>query len=741
MFDSYVQLAEGLLGELSGICLFDGRWRVRGSAGGMAASAVDSWIQTLGWNGTAARLPTAACLFKGHWLTAIPLEQSDSTLLGAFCIQQPIAYLPITPPRHAAEIARRLKPLLDCVHRELAAAAPVRERIQTLTERTAELEWLFKVTANLKDTADDRHAIEQLLAAATERLDSAMGVFAIPEKRLYLEHQRKPAAASGAADPSAAEPGWSENRSLLGVWQQTSEHLLNWAQRRSRPLVVNGAGRGSDKIPRCKILSVPVVRESGRVLGVLAFYNPPFAPDYASRHVYLARHLGRQAAAFVDMQFDLMTGLYTRGGLDRMVGVLADESQPAAGCVIYLDVDHMHVLNELHGFELGNELIVRIADLLAPPLLPEDALAARISGDRFVIVLPRTVPQAGAAVAARIGAAARALCIGTAEQSMEVSVSCGVADLPPAAQALDGAISAAELACKSAKNRGRNRVELHALDDRATRQRHADAVSVGRLRAALKSERLLLYAQRIAPLKDPARSGGYEVLLRLRAEDGGIEAPVTLLGAARRYRLLPSVDRWMAQRGLQSLSAYRGLLKSTGVSFSMNVSGQSIGDAAFVEGFAAQMKQAGLPLGCVIVELAEQSAAEHFAEAHQMIRRLKSAGCTFGLDAFGMGANSLAYVKSLHISRVRIDAGIVNGGHREAVTRAALRAVIEFAQGLGLETVAASVDDARTLALVRSLGADYAQGDAVGAPEPLDGLLKGLGADESRRMRRLSLDT
>ena len=123
-----------------------------------------------------------------------------------------------------------------------------------------------------------------------------------------------------------------------------------------------------------------------------------------------------------------------------------------------------------------------------------------------------------------------------------------------------------------------------------------------------------------------------------------------------------------------------------------------------------------------------------------MIRRLEPLGCGFALDDFGMGTNSLTYVRSLHITRVTIDVGVVRSGAREGGARAALGAIIEFAAGLGLSIVAAGVDDAPTLETIRALGADFAVGDAVGAPEPLDELLKNLGADESRRMSRLFLD-
>ena len=81
-------------------------------------------------------------------VTAIPIEHADGSLLGVFCLRRAGA--------HPADSARRLKPLLECVRRELAASQPESQRINDLTERSAELEWLFKLTSSLKGATDDR---------------------------------------------------------------------------------------------------------------------------------------------------------------------------------------------------------------------------------------------------------------------------------------------------------------------------------------------------------------------------------------------------------------------------------------------------------------------------------------------------------------------------------------------------------------------------------------------------------
>ena len=718
MFACYAQLVHELLPDVTGICLLDGRLCVRGQSGNVDLEAMTKSLRAMRWKATTQRTATAIAQTGGTWLTAIPLEQNDGALLGVFCVHQPVA--------DAAATAQRLKPLLECVRRELAALQPASQRINSLTERSAELEWLFKLTSSLKGASDDRRILEELLDAAMKRLDSAFGVLIVPDKRIRVERDL------------------SGSPSLHDTCAQTQQHLITWAQRQNRPLIVNGgSGNGAGRATsaaRCKILSVPIVRDTGTVIGVLAFFNPPQAADYAARHVFLARHLGRQTAAIVETQFDLMTGLHTRDGLEQMYGRLAVDGQASICSVIYVDIDHMHVVNELHGFELGNELIVRIADLMAPPLLPAGALAARIAGDRFAIILSDTDTHAAATTATQLQAAAARVTIGPAQEAVDVSVSCGVAALVSMPQGLARALAAAELACKSAKKRGRNRVELYACEDDSMMRRHDDVVAVGQLRSAFKTDRLLLYAQRIVPLQNASLPWGFEILLRLRGPDGDIIAPGSLINAAQRYQLLPTVDRWVAERAFQMLSPYRNMLKSRGISVSINISGQSIGDEAFIRRFTDQLKAAGLPPGSITVEITEQAAVTNLARANDMIRQLKAMGCRLALDDFGTGSNSLTNLKSLDIARVKIDGSFVRDILTDRRSQVTVRAIVELAKGFSIDTVAEFVENKAIADAVRKLGVDYAQGYAFGKPEPLKDILEDLNRDESRRLHKLFLE-
>ncbi len=725
MFASYAQIARALVKNLTGLVLLDGRLGEIGHAGTLAVSAAQERIRALGWlnRQRARREPALLKNSPRHFAVAVPLELSEGRLLGVLCVELPVPPKARITDAHVRALAQQLKPVLGSLGRELAARQSSRSRVQTLTERTSELEWLFKVTSDLKGASDERRVLEGMLQAATERLKSTFGVLVATERRLYLECVREERTAEA----------------LRSEWRRARQHLLNYAQRQRRPLVINStAGHAPHGLP-CKMLVVPLIRESGRVIGLLTFLNPAAAPDYETRHVFLARHLGRQAAGAVDAQFDLLTGLYTRDGLEEMYRNHGEARAGVERSVVYVDVDHMHVVNELHGFELGNEVIVRVADALGPPAVPRDALIGRIAGDRFAIVLPHADTAHARQVAERIQDSVGRLVVGPPANPVELSVSCGVAALVRMPQGLQRALAAAELACKVAKGRGRRRIELYACEDDSMMRQHEDVVAVGRLREALKTDRLVLYGQRIAPLQDPGLPGGYEILLRLRNPDGTVASPGPLIKPAERYQLLPSVDRWVMRRALEQLGAYRAMLQTRGISMSINLSGQSMGDEMLITELAELLAAAQLPPGCLTVELTEQAAVRSLERANQLMQGLRPLGVQFALDDFGTGANSLTYLNALPLRAVKIDGSFVREVVNSPRCQATVRGIVELARGFSVVTVAEFVETEAIAAAVRALGVDYAQGYAFGMPEPLEGILQGLANDESQRLHRLFL--
>ncbi|HTV95387.1 MAG TPA: bifunctional diguanylate cyclase/phosphodiesterase [Steroidobacteraceae bacterium] len=722
-FDSYVQIARSLRPTISDVCLLAASWEVRGCTRALDMSEVTRACKSLGES--AGEQAICALLPGNKWLSLIALAGADGRRLGFLCVQETLPRGPSDRPRQAQEVRKALAPLLACLRRDLASGPPSAPRARARTERAAELEWLFKLTTQLHSSLDDGRLIERLIEAAGERLGCGFGALFVPGKRLCVERCFSS----------------SDSAVLTDSWARVKQPVLTWVQRQNKPLMANrSSGTHAGRSP-CKILAVPVPAKSGRVIGALTFLGTEEGEDFTSRELFLARHLGRQAGQLVEMQFDLMTGLYTRRSIEERAERTLESGAAQEHCIVYFDVDHMHLINELYGFELGAELIVRIAELMAQPLLPDCAIAARIDTDRFVALLPGHNAQQAVEVAERIRQAASRLTLGPIATPADVSLSGGVAQLIPVPMAFQHALSAAELACKTAKSRGRNRVELYALEDESMMRRHGNVIAIGRLREALNGDRLLLYAQPIVSLRKPGTYLGYEILLRLRTEEGGVETPGEIVEAASRYQLLPTIDKWVTERALEMLAPYRSILNTREINVSINVSGQSICDELFVSQLAESIKAARLPASCLSIEITEQAAVTNLARASRLISELMSYGVQFALDDFGTGANSLSALKSLQISRVKIDGSFVREVRTDINSRATVRAVVELAAGLSIDTVAECVETQETAEELRALGVDFGQGYAFGRPEPLSDILSSLSADESRRMHRLFLES
>jgi Amt family ammonium transporter len=208
--------------------------------------------------------------------------------------------------------------------------------------------------------------------------------------------------------------------------------------------------------------------------------------------------------------------------------------------VIYVDLDHMHAVNDVAGFDAGDQVLREIARLWESRLPPAGSLATHLAGDRYAAVLfNHTLNQASDwADGTREAIAALRL----AGAGSGITASMGVVLLRDA-QSLHLALAAAETACRMAKERGRNRVEIYASAD-STMMRRGEEVRESRdMVDALEENRLVLHAQPIVALASPERPSRFEVLLRIRDHDGELVSVGDYMGAADRYQLFERLDR------------------------------------------------------------------------------------------------------------------------------------------------------------------------------------------------------
>ncbi|MCZ8130967.1 MAG: bifunctional diguanylate cyclase/phosphodiesterase [Steroidobacteraceae bacterium] len=611
-------------------------------------------------------------------------------------------------PRPFSLLLGLVRPALECLQRELSMRASIGMLSRDLSSRDRDLELLLDAPAEQSGTARNADELGRLVQAAVEHLDCALGALIVPEKSVAAVRARRGAPRGGEAD----------------VVTRTHRHLMTFAQLQRRPMVVNKVGAAADRLPPYKILSVPVKHLSNRVIGFLALFNPADGPDFELRHTRLAELLSRKIASILVTSFDATTGLSTRAAFEQQVdSLLQARTAPAPAAVVYVDVDRLHVVNETFGMHVGDEVIVKVAEVVRRRA-PVGALSARISGDRYALFLPDADVDAACRVAEELRAGAAALSQTRPDGNLEVSVSCGVAPLPANSKhPLSHALATAEIACKTAKDRGRGRVESFHDGDQSMVRRHHDVHVVARLKEALAADRFRLYAQPILPLAVGPSAPRFEILLRLETESGELLPPAKFLSAAERCRLMPAIDRWVVAKALAQLGAHRSALQNRVARFALNLSGQSVGDPAMADAIEEALRAAAIPADILCFELTETAAVSNLEKAELFMQRLRALGCQFALDDFGTGQSSLAYLKSLPVAVLKIDGSFVRDSATNPRSDSLVRAVAQLARSMGITTVAECVETDDLRMRMGSVGVDYGQGFAIGKPLPLADVL------------------
>jgi len=200
-------------------------------------------------------------------------------------------------------------------------------------------------------------------------------------------------------------------------------------------------------------------------------------------------------------------------------------------------------------------------------------------------------------------------------------------------------------------------------------------------------------------------------LLRMRSEDGQIIAPGEFLPAAERYGLISEIDRWVIRQAVQ--------IASDGVPTEFNLSGRSIGDPDILRELAAAIEESGVDPSLLVVEVTETAFVGQTEAGRAFAERVRELGCRLALDDFGTGFSSLSYLKHLPADHLKIDIDFVRELTSSETDARVVRGIVGLAREFSQTTIAEGVEDEETLALLREMGVDLAQGYLFGRPAPL----------------------
>ncbi len=317
---------------------------------------------------------------------------------------------------------------------------------------------------------------------------------------------------------SATHSSWKDvHRKALDRY--LINHLLPKLEGKRAPVVFEiPAVEGGETIADrgYQTLLCPVMDQQGNVEGMLALLGRVSGEPFTTAHRRFMSHIVRKVEYVIEQSFDPMTGLMNRSGFEAQLHE-ARKSLDAgedAHQIIYLDLDNLQLVNDTFGRRAGDEVIMRLARLLEEDL-PRSAVLSRLTGDDFCMLLTHATTDTALEHAQRIREKGASLRYLQGDKSLQITMSAGIAELSRSLGNEGNALTTARMACESAKDHGRDRIEVYDEQNKSIIRRFDDMQLVAEIQQAIDDNGFELLAQEITSLTEDDDRPRFEVLLRM----------------------------------------------------------------------------------------------------------------------------------------------------------------------------------------------------------------------------------
>lgn len=382
-------------------------------------------------------------------------------------------------------------------------------------------------------------------------------------------------------------------------------------------------------------------------------------------------------------------------------------------CVAYLDLDRFKIINDTYGHATGDEVLRQICRRIADAVRGEGSLG-RMGGDEFIVVFATTPISVAVRICRKIIDEVGQT-LDFHDKAVRVSVGVGLIEIPKGMNATD-AISAADRACRSAKEAGTREPFICRRDSRIFLDREAERVLVHQLDNSENDHGLFLAMQPILSLERPFDTHNWEALVRMRAKDGQVLGAGKVIGAAESNGRISTIDRWVLRTMLHWLEVHADTLRNTRF-VCLNLSGGSLNDERFIADALAMMNESRRAASMLCLELTESIALKDINNTRRFIERVKQTGARVALDDFGAGYASYSYLKNLPVDVVKLDGSIVRDVALNPLNAAIVASITKLATDFGMRTIAEWAEDVDCIQALAEAGINYVQGFAVAYPQ------------------------
>lgn len=393
-------------------------------------------------------------------------------------------------------------------------------------------------------------------------------------------------------------------------------------------------------------------------------------------------------------------------GLPNRLQLMEDISHSNQTQLALMNIDRFKEINECYGYQQGDLLLKELGGLLGAHF--SYAKVYRIHADLFAILdINRAYTETWISKLEGWLTTIEDMSFGHPDESFTLSMTVGVS-LEQTNLYLN-----AETALCRAKEQRRN---LLIYDQGINlKQQHIHNLEwTKRLRSAFQDERILVFAQPII-CNQSAKIHKYECLVRYQSPEGQIITPFQFLDVAKKSRLYPKITRTVIEQACRYFS-------QRDEEFSINISLQDVLDHELTDRLFAWISEYAVA-NRLILELVESEGIENFREVNRFIDKVRAYGCRIAIDDFGTGYSNFEYLLKLKMDMIKIDGSLIRHIDKDQNARQVTQVIVDFAQRLGVQTVAEFVHSAEVHASVCELAIDYSQGYYLGEPQPLDALL------------------
>lgn len=444
------------------------------------------------------------------------------------------------------------------------------------------------------------------------------------------------------------------------------------------------------------------------------------------RFIVISRDItaGKSAAREIEQLafFDPLTQLPNRRLLmDRLQHALAASARSGRlGALMFVDLDHFKTINDTLGHDVGDLLLLQVANRLRACVREADTVA-RLGGDEFVVMLEDLdIPAPSAATQTELIGEKILVALNRPylldQHSLVSTPSIGVTLFNGHAHSLDNLLKQADIAMYQAKTAGRNAIRFYDPLMQATIAARTSLETD--LRAALEQQQFSLHYQ--AQVNQQGRVVGAEVLLRWSHPQRGMVPPMDFIALTEETGLILPIGQWVLRTACLQLKAWQDQARMQALELAVNVSARQFRDTHFVRQVAQVLQQTGANPARLKLELTESLVLDDVGDTVSKMDQLKALGVRFSMDDFGTGQSSLSYLTQLPLDQLKIDQSFVRNIGVKANDGIIIQTIIGLASKLGMEVVAEGVETIAQREFLLRNGCTICQGYLLGRPMPIE---------------------